>query len=86
MDDKTLFERHLLLRMKDDENLNVYSNEDLISALIQASKMLGEWHQYLDNLEWNNPKLLSYQKTMQELDSIQNKIKVELLVRLNKEN
>ena len=84
MDNKTLLERHLLLQIMDAENLNDYSNEDLISALIQASKMLEKRHQFLDNAEWYNLKLLThFQKTMQELDFIQNKIKTELLFRLN---
>lgn len=87
MDDKTLLERHLLLQIMDAENLNSYSNEDLISALIQASKLLGGWHQlyvlYLDDIERHNLKLLTDKKTIRELNFIQDKIKTELLLRLN---
>lgn len=72
-----------LLKLKNEDNFVHYLNEDLI--LIQVSNLLGKWSSFLDKLEWNNPKLLSYQQKVQKLDIIQDKIKTELLIRLNKD-
>ena len=73
---------NFLLKLKNKENLDHYSNEDLLAILIQISNWLGRWESFLCKLEWNNPHLLSYQQKVQTLGLIQNKIKIELLNRL----